>query len=221
MIALQHRAHSLARWAVRLPAVLTAGLCLCLAADAPGARASESREFSSQEEAELRAGKLVVRSEQRVLRGARLIGGMSWQVIDAPPERVFRTLSDVAAYPHILPAVEEARLVEANGPNLSLFIRHRLGFVSASYRVRAVVDASHRTLRFRMDREYPSSIRDAWGEVHVSPYGKHQSVASLAILADLGEGVLLGLVRSNVHEWMLRVPQQLKRHVEKQHALSE
>jgi Polyketide cyclase / dehydrase and lipid transport len=203
---------------MRLPAALTAGLCLCLAADAPEARASESREFSSQEEAELRAGKLVVRAEQRTLRGAHLIGGMSWQVIDAPPDDVFRELTDVRAYPHFLPAVEEARLLDVNGPNLSVFIHHRLGFVSASYRVRAVVDAAHRTLRFRMDHEHPSSIRDAWGELHVSAYGNHQSVASLAILADLGEGMLLGLVRSNVHEWMLRVPQQLKRHVEKQRA---
>jgi hypothetical protein len=37
---------------------------------------------------------------------------------------------------------------------------------------------------------------------------------SLAILADVGEGLIAGLVRKNVHEWMLRVPEQLKKFVE-------
>jgi hypothetical protein len=70
-------------------------------------------------------------------------------------------------------------------------------------------------MRFRLDRSRPSSIRDAFGELRVTPYPQGRSVVSLAILADVGEGLVAGLVRSNVHEWMLRVPAQLKKYVEK------
>ena len=195
-------------------------------APVPGARASESREFSSQETALLRAGKLVVRPEQRTLGGAHVMGGLSWQVVRATPATVWRAMTDVHAYARFLPAVEEARLIEAIGPTRAVFVRHRLGFISGSYVVRLAHDSAHGRIRFRLDHDYPSSLRDAWGEISVSPYTSNipgrraelapgqQSVVSLAIMADVGEGLIVGLVRSNVHEWMLRVPEQLKRYVE-------
>jgi hypothetical protein len=207
MNSFRHRSRSFACAAL-------AGVVYVSAAAIPRVGASESREFSSQEEALLRAGKLVVRPEQRTIRGAHLLGGLSWQVINAPPATVWRALSDVRGYSHFLPAVEEAQLVESVGSTQSVFILHRLGFITASYRVRVVHDAAHGRIRFRLDRDHPTSIRDAWGELRVTPYPNHKSVVSLAIMADLGEGLVVGLVRANVHEWMLRVPEQLKRFVE-------
>jgi ribosome-associated toxin RatA of RatAB toxin-antitoxin module len=207
----QHRS---AGWSARALVALVCGIGVLSAEDLPRARASESREFSSEEEARLRAGKLVVRPEQRRVSGEHLLGGMSWQLIDATPTRVWRTLSDVHAYPHFLPAVEEAVLVESNGAKQSIFIRHHLGFIRASYWVRALLEPAHGRLRFKLDREHPSSIRDAWGELRVTPFQHEQSVVSLAIMADLGDGLFVGLARSNVHEWMLRVPEQLKHYVE-------
>jgi hypothetical protein len=186
-----------------------------MAAPTPEVRASETREFSTEEEAALREGKLVVRSEQRSLGNAHLLGGMSWQVIDASPALVLRALCDVNAYPHFLPAVEDARWSgETVLPRLE--ITHRLGFVTASYSVKVSRDLPHGVLRFRIDRDRPHSIRDAWGELRVNAYGKQQSVVALAIMADLGEGLFVGLLRSSIHEWMLRVPEQLKHYVEKQ-----
>jgi carbon monoxide dehydrogenase subunit G len=216
MKSVRHQRRSLAWLVLRVACILTAltGAVSAWAVAAPRAAATESREFSSQEEALLRAGKLVVRPEQRNVGKVHLLGGLSWQVIDATPTTVWRALTDARGYAHFLPAVEQALLVESNGPNQSLFIRHRLGFITASYWVRAVHDAAHARLKFRLDREHPSAIRDAWGELRVTSYANHKSVVSLAIMADLGEGLFVGLVRANVHEWMLRVPEQLKRYVE-------
>jgi carbon monoxide dehydrogenase subunit G len=209
----QHQRRTFAWWAGCVFAALAGLLCAFALGSAP-VDASESREFSSQEQALLRAGKLVVRAEQRSIGTQRLLGGMSWQVVDATPARVWRALSDARTYSHFLPAVEEARLIESIGTNQLLFIRHRLGFVTASYSVRAHYDAAQGRVRFHMDRERASSIRDAWGELRVTPYAGQKSVVSLAIMADLGEGLVVGLVRSNVHEWMMRVPEQLKRFIE-------
>jgi carbon monoxide dehydrogenase subunit G len=192
---------------------LGASLCVCLGTLLP-AQASETREFSTQEEAELRAGKLVVRPQTRNRQGVQMLGCMSWQLIDAPPSAVWRALTDAHAYVKFLPAAEDVRLMAANGPVQSVFVQHRLGFLSGSYWINLIEDAAHGRVRFRLDHDHPSSIRDAWGELRVSAYGRDASVVSLAIMADLGEGLFVGLVRSNVHTWMLRVPELLKRHVE-------
>jgi hypothetical protein len=179
---------------------------------------SDSRTFSAEEEQSLRAGQLVVRPTEVIRGGARLMGGLAWQVVRASPVRVWRAMTDVRAYPRFLPAVEEVRFIEASGGDQRLFIRHRLGFVGASYFVLATNDATSYRVKFKLDRSRPSSIRDAFGEMRVSPYSDGRSVVSLAILADVGEGLIAGLVRKNVHEWMLRVPQQLKKFVESDEA---
>src|SRR5262249_20639507 len=142
------------------------------------------------------------------------LGGMSWQLIDARPDAVLAALNDAKAYQKFLPAAEEVRLMASNGPVESLFVQHRLGFVSGSYWIRVAHDNPQGLVRFRLDRTHPSSIRDAWGEIRVSPYGADKTIVSLVIMADLGEGLFVGLVRSNIHTWMLRVPELLKKHIE-------
>lgn len=194
--------------------VLTAQLCVGLAVAVPDALAVESRELSAQEQAELRAGKLVVRRTARRLNGVPMLGGLAWQRIRARPDVVYQTLIHVPSYPQLLPAVESVRLVP-EAPPFTVFVQHRLGFIRGSYYVRTQRDAAHRTLRFRMDHEYPSSIRDAWGELQVTPYGRDESIVSLAILADLGDGLMLEVIRDNIQTWMLRVPELIKRHVER------
>jgi carbon monoxide dehydrogenase subunit G len=189
---------------------------VCWQADGT-ARALQSgaRDFSSQEQDQLRSGKLVVRPAEVVRSDRKLLGGLSWQVINATPAHVWKVMNDVRAYPRFLPAVDEARFVEQLGSEQRLFVRHRMGFVSASYFVLLTADAANGRMRFRLDRDRPSSIRDAFGELTVSAFPDGQSVVSLAILADVGEGLLAGVVRSHIQEWMLRVPEQLKRHVDR------
>jgi hypothetical protein len=178
------------------------------------ALSSDSRAFTAEEEQSLRSGQLVVRPTEVVRAGARLMGGLAWQVVNAAPQRVWRVMTDVRAYPRFLPAVEEARFIDNSGLDRRVFIRHRMGFVGVSYFVLATNDAAASRVRFKLDRTRPSSIRDAFGELRVSPYPDGRSVVSLAVLADVGEGLIAGLVRKNVHEWMLRVPAQLKKFVE-------
>jgi len=178
------------------------------------ALSSDSRAFSAEEQDQLHAGKLVVRRSELVRGENRLLGGLSWQLVRAKPRRVWQAISDVRSYPRFLPALDEARFIENSGAEQRLFLRHKLGFVSASYFVLTTSDAASGRMRFHLDRSRPSSIREAFGEISVSEYRHGQSVVSLAILADVGEGLLAGAVRSNIHEWMMRVPEQLKRFVE-------
>lgn len=196
-------------------AVLLLAAAWHVPADSASALASDSRAFSSQEEQRLREGQLVVRPTEVVRGNARLIGGLSWQLVQASPERVWRALSDVHTYPRFLPAVEEAKFIEHSGREQRLFIRHRMGFITASYFVLAAPDGAKGRMRFRLDRSRPSSIQEAFGEIRVTAFSQSKSVVSLAILADVGDGLLAGLVRSNIHEWMLRMPEELKKFVER------
>jgi hypothetical protein len=183
------------------------------------ARETETRDFSADEQARLRAGQLVVRSEQVTKGTAHLIGGLSWQVVDASVEEVWRAMANVAAYPKFLPAVSEARVVETMSPagasstRQRLFVRHETPFLDTSYYVLTRTDPATHTFAFRLDRTRPAAMTDAWGELRVSPYESGKSVVSLAIMADLGPGLVARLVRSQVHEWMLRIPEQLQHYV--------
>jgi hypothetical protein len=177
------------------------------------ARDSDERDFSPEERSDLEAGKLVVRREQLTRGDAHLIGGFSWQVIDAGPAEVWKAVTNLDAYPHFLPAVAEAKALERVGYDQRLYIRHRTPLVETSYCVLAHHDDASRTFRFRLDRTRAAAIDDAWGELRVTPYSGGRSVVSLAIMADLGSGMIARLMRGQVHEWMLRIPQQLQRYV--------
>ena len=198
---------------LRLAAAKLLIVCGALTLTAWPALASDARELSSEEEADLRAGKLVTRPIEKMSYGRQLIGGMAWQMIDANVETVYAALTDVHAYVKYLPAAEDVREV-APGPPPILFVQHRLGLIRAGYYVRTLPDPSRHSLRIQLDRSRPASIRDAWAELRVYPYGNHRSVVSLIVMADLGDSLVIRLIRSNIHTWMLRVPQLLKRHVE-------
>lgn len=204
----------IARWSLTAPAAALIAFAWLNVSDRAEALSSDSRSFSAEEEQALRAGRLVVRPSEVVRSGSVLLGGLAWQIVNASPQRVWRALSDVRTYAYFLPAVEEARFVEQSGAEQRLFIRHRVGFIHASYFVLARPDPSTYRMRFHLDRSRESSIRDAFGEIRVTSFPKGRSVVSLAILADVGEGLIAGLVRKNVHEWMLRVPSELKKFVE-------
>lgn len=199
--------------AALLLSLLAAGAALSTTRAA--ARADGPREFTPEEAADLRSGKLVVRPEQRMQGDARLIGGMAWQLIEAPAARVWETLLDVDSYPSFLPAVSEARLLPRRGGARRVLIEHEYSVVHASYCVLLSSDPKHAKLRFRLDHTRPASIRDAYGELRVTPRGADKSVVSMVIMADVGGGFITGFLRGNVHTWMLRVPEQLKQHVER------
>lgn len=173
------------------------------------------RDFTPEETARLLEGRLVTRPEKLTVGEARFFGGMAWQRIDAPASRVWKTLTDTSSYPHFLPSVDEALVVDSGEREQRLFIHHSYGPISASYYVLMSASPARRRLRFRLDRSRAGSLRDAYGELRVTPLPDGQSVVSMVIMADIGPGLLTGVVRSHVHEWMLRVPEQLKNHVER------
>ena len=183
----------------------------------PLVAAAQTETFTSQERRALSRGELVTRPEEQQRGELRLIGGTAWQVVDVPPEVLWSAVLDVDDWTEFLPQAVESRLIREAAGRRDVFIRHQKGPISASYTVRLDFVEGRRMARFRLSRGRESSIRDGWGFFIVQPFGDDRSMVSFGVLADMGTGLVTGLARPAVHEWMLRVPSELKRYVERQH----
>ena len=206
-------------WSHPAYAILLGGVAAAaLLALRPTAHALETgqRGFSPEEQQRLAAGKLVVRRQTEIRGDAHFIGGMSWQVVDVDAETVWRTASEITQYPKFLPAVVEARRLNMVEGAERVFIRHEYSVIDASYCVLVSKDPQQRALKFRLDHTQPSAIDEAFGEMRITALGPSKSVISFSIFVDVGDGIIARLLRSQVHEWTLRVPDQLRKYLAKQ-----
>ena len=177
----------------------------------------DSGNFTRDEWRRLAAGQLVLRPAVQKKGGLRLMGGSSWQVIDAPPQMVWRALLDTAHYGKMMPQVLEARLVRARENVRTVFVRQGAsGLLEASYYLKVQVHEPARDITFAVDDRMPHDmLKAAWGFYAVRPYGGgDKTLLAYGVMADIGGGPLMGLMRDSVHEWMLRTPFLIKKFVE-------
>lgn len=196
--------------AALMPALAGAVLASSLALAPAGAQ--EQRGFTAEERRRLDDGELVVRPVARRRGALRLIGGSSWQVIDLPPEVTWRALCDAGSYDRMLPAAQETRVVAHRPGQRVVRVSHAVGFVSARYHLRMRYDHERRDISFSLDERRPNDLRAAWGFLSVAPFegDPERSLVSYGVMADLGGGVLGGILRGQIHEWMLRVPRTIR-----------
>jgi hypothetical protein len=208
---------------MRLERKYIIGIALALCATCPSlgvlpsqARAgSESQsQLTADELRRLDGGELVERRLVREQGDQRLLGGTSWQVIDAEPEVVWEALLDTPYYPRMLPQVSEARVVRDAGARRTLFVRHGSGLTQTSYYLDVQIDRRRHDMNFRIDTSRPHGIRAAWGFYAVRSYGEGKTVLAYGVMADIGNGLGSMLLRGTVHEWMMKVPWMVKRFVE-------
>jgi hypothetical protein len=175
-----------------------------------------SSTFTSEEWRKLEAGELVLRPSTREQDGMRLMGGSSWQIIDAAPDAVWRALLDTGHYHKMMPQVLEARVVRNQDNVRTVFLRQGSeGLVEAKYYLKVSVHEDRHDITFSVDDSRPRQmLRAAWGFYTVRPYHEGRTLLAYGVMADIGTGVLAGLMRHNVHDWMLRTPWMVKRFVE-------
>lgn len=187
-------------------------LALCVSTGAQAENAAA--DFSAEERALLAQGELLMRPLHKVKNGLDLIGGSSWQVIDESPDLVWRAIHDVSRYHKLLPAVVEARVVEARPERSEIYVRNGVWPIYASYYLVLREDVATRTLEFAVDQDRPHALTAGWGFARVLPYGRSKTLMAFAIMADLGRGILATVARSLVHSWMLKVPFTVKTYLE-------
>ena len=175
-------------------------------------------EFSALELSKLAAGKLVRRPVVQRRGDLHLIGGTSFQVIDAPMHVVWQALLDTAHYPRMMPEVVEAKVVRKESSRRTLFMRQgSLSMLEVKYFLNVQLDSKQRDIEFRLDDSRSNDLRKAYGFYNLRPFEGAESkrtLLSYGIMADIGSGILVSLARDKVHDWMLRTPWMVKRFIE-------
>ena len=191
-------------------------VCAGVLAPAAGTRAGLDAQpkLTATEQRRLQAGELVERRMTRAHGDLRLIGGSSFQVIDASVEVVWRAVLDTPYYKRTLPQVTEARVIEDRGATRKIYVRHGSGLIQASYVLDLQIDPIRHDVMFRLDESQPHDVRAAFGFYSVRPYPGGRAVLAYGVMADVGDGLGTLIMRSSVHEWMMKVPYMMKRFVE-------
>lgn len=198
----------------RVRSALFCLFAICLQVAPAPLRAEARKPFSEEERKRLANGELVVRKVEERRATARLIGGSSWQVIKAPPESVFRALLDTGHYHRSLPTVSGAELVSEHDDLRRVVLEHKKGPLGIRYRLALRVDRGRRDIGFRLNDPLDSGLRAAWGFLTVHPHGNGHSLLAYGVMADPGDGLIVGLARGVIHEWLMRVPEQVRKFVE-------
>lgn len=167
-------------------------------------------DFSRKEQARLDAGKLVTRQERKALGNLKLVGGTSWQVIDATPDAVWGRFRQFDKFSRFLPACDKSTVIARSKGGFILRLEHSEGPIRAVYHMTVKSNEAIRAAQFRLSTKHRNDIREGWGFVKVSAYKGGRTLVSYGVMADVGSGILAGAVRSSIHEWMLEVPRLFK-----------
>ena len=178
------------------------------------AEGAARKPFTADERARLAQGELVTRPVTEERGDLRLMGGTSWQVIAAPPEAVYRAIQDTAHYPQILPTVSRAQLVSEHAALRRVRLEHKKGPLGVAYRLALQFRHAERDMTYKLNDPLESGMRAAWGFCSVRPYAGGKSLVTWGIMVDPGEGLMVGLVRGLIHEWILKTPWQMRRFIE-------
>ncbi len=182
------------------------------------AEVGPSDPLSQLELTKLAAGQLVTRPTREVRGDMRLLGGASFQVISRPADEVWRALLDTQRYQKMIPTVAKAQNM-VNQPDYRVVrFEHRAGPIGMQYDLNLHIDESSRDVTFQLDPKVKQGPRAAWGFISLRPYTAGRTLLSYGVMADLGDGLLTSILRAAVHEWMLRVPEQMKRFLESESA---
>jgi hypothetical protein len=176
-------------------------------------------ELTQNEAAALESGRLVVREENVERSGHRYIGGVSYVLIDASPERVSAALDDVRTYRQILPNTRSVRWIGLSRKGDALVeLEQGNAIAHGKYTVRVrrepgVADSSAATVRFWLDHRYDHDLVDANGFFHLEARGD-KTLLTYLVTIDLGPGIFGRLFEGKVRRAALSTPALVKTYVE-------
>jgi hypothetical protein len=171
--------------------------------------------LTPEESAELARGETVERPQLVERGGERLVGGVTYTVIEATPAELESLLDSVPSYETILPYTKSATLLARIDDDFIVTLRQGNAVVDARYTLRIRKDAPAGEVRFWLDRTRPHDIADAWGFFRVQPLpeitpGVPRSLVTYGILVDVGPGLVRSMFEPRIRRVVLTVPQRLR-----------
>jgi hypothetical protein len=179
---------------------------------APGLELPELPELDPAERDELRGGSLVSRRMRVPAGDSYLIGGISYQRVRTAPEILLTTLQKPKNLPHLLPHTLSARKLEGSGSDALIELEQGRSPIVGSYTVRAVRRGER--IRFWLDKGRAAPFEDLWGYFRVTPFSGRDSLLTVAVLLDLGPGMMRLFFEEKIQRIALATPRKIRDYVE-------
>jgi len=194
---------------------LTASLCVFVALPGtPSPSKSETGGLTAQDKQLLASGELVMKPKNEQRGSLKLFGGQSWQVVDMPVEAAWRAMEDLSSYKHIIPLATESVIQGQSGDEIDLSIRQQWGPVDIKYVLQTTLDPEKRVMMFRLDHSQGHELRAGWGFLRARAWKDGKTLVSFGAMVDIGDGVLVSIIRPAVRKDLLRIPTKFKGYVE-------
>lgn len=177
----------------------------------------------------LREAELIALSRGETIRRehvtpfAHFVGGVTYTVVDAAESEIDSIFDNIDAYARVLPRTKHARFVgtETSGDRLvEISQGSTLLEVTYTVRIRRIVLAHGREVRFWLDPTRHHDIEDAWGFFRFEPFlsalGEKRVLLTYGILVDPGPGVVREWFEAPLRAAIFDVPQRIRRYVAQQ-----
>lgn len=181
---------------------------------APAGSLASKDELTPEDKRMLANGELVMKPKNEQRGAYKLLGGQSWQIIDAPPSETWSALKDISGYKNFIPLATESVVTHEDSEETEVAIRQQWGPVDIRYVLQTTLQPKKGAVLFRVDHSQDHDIRAGWGFIRIRPYKETQSLVSFGALVDIGDGVFVSIVRPAVRRNLLRIPYYLKKHLE-------
>ncbi len=192
-----------------------AALCvLSVALSMPATSLASGDALTTEEKKLLAEGELVMKPKNEQRGAYKMFGGQSWQIIDAPIEEVWTTLTDLSGYKNFIPLATESNVGDRAGDEADVAIRQQWGPIDVRYVLQTTLETDRNAVVFRVDHSQPHDIRAGWGFLRIRPYKNDRTLVSFGALVDIGDGVFVSIARPAVRRDLLRIPYFLKKHME-------
>ena len=178
--------------------------------------ARRDRPLSEEERRALARGQTVRRPFIVERAGRRYIGGVCYQRVDVPPQRVLHHLYSVEAVPEWLPDTRSADLEAEDDKGLNIRLVQGEGVYRVAYSLRVERERDE-ALFFWLDTKSAHDVRDVWGAFRVAPMNDDKSsLITVTVALDLGPTLVRMVFEEEIHETILHIPGDIRRFVERQ-----
>ena len=180
----------------------------------PSPSESQAGGLTSEDKQLLASGELVMKPKNEQRGSLKLFGGQSWQVVDVPVDAAWRAMEDLPSYRRIIPLATESDIKGQSGDEIDLAIRQQWGPVDITYVLQTTLDPEERVMMFRLDHSQGHELRAGWGFLRARPWKGDKTLVSFGAMVDIGDGVLVSIIRPALRKNLLRIPTKFKGYVE-------
>lgn len=190
------------------------------AAPVPAEEPVHTPGFTDEQQERLRSGHTVEHALRFSRHGRRYVGGVSYLLVNAEPQRVFDVLNNLPTLRQVLPRTRRTDVIDRQQGSVRVELEMGNDLVSTTYTVffaREPADAGAQAhlVRFWLDPSRPHSIEDVWGFFRATRFDDGRTLLAVGAAVDLGQGLIRMMFETRIQRSILRMPRRIRDAVER------